>query len=89
LLRKRKRRPEPEQEMADYNIYRFRNVLLGEQSTFMIITYKQKNTGDTKYFHKNLGKSRNKLMENIITMTIPNVTLKNKLIPNFFGIFSK
>jgi hypothetical protein len=38
--------------MADYNIYRFRNVLLGEQTTFMIITYKQKNTGDTKYFIK-------------------------------------
>ena len=63
--------------MADYNIYRFRNVMLGEQSTFMIITYKQKNTGDTKYFMKNLGKSRNKLLGNIISMNIPNVTLKN------------
>lgn len=73
---KEKDDPEPEQEMADYNIYRFRNVMLGEQSTFMIITYKQKNTGDTKYFIKSVGKSRNKLMENIITMTIPNVTLK-------------
>ena len=62
--------------MADYNIYRFRNILLGDQTAFMIITYKQKNTGDTKYFIKSVGKSRNKLMENIITMTIPNVTLK-------------
>lgn len=74
---KEKDDPEPEQEMADYNIYRFRNVMLGEQSTFMIITYKQKNTGDTKYFMKNLGKSRNKLLGNIISMNIPNVTLKN------------
>jgi hypothetical protein len=62
-------------------------MLLGEQSTFMIITYKQKNTGDTKYFHKNLGKSRNKLMENIITMNIPNVTLKNKKFRPKIGIF--
>lgn len=74
--KKEKDEPEPEQEMADYNIYRFRNVLLGDQTAFMIITYKQKNTGDTKYFIKSVGKSRNKLMENIITMTIPNVTLK-------------
>lgn len=74
--KKEKDDPEPEQEMADYNIYRFRNVLLGEESAFMIITYKQNNIGDTKYFIKSVGKSRNKLMENIITMTIPNVTLK-------------
>lgn len=74
--KKEKDEPEPEQEMADYNIYRFRNVLLGEESAFMIITYKQNNIGDTKYFIKSVGKSRNKLMENIITMTIPNVTLK-------------
>ncbi len=74
--KKEKDEPEPEQEMADYNIYRFRNILLGDQTAFMIITYKQKNTGDTKYFIKGVGKSRNKLMENIITMTIPNVTLK-------------
>ncbi len=74
--KKEKDEPEPEQEMADYNIYRFRNVLLGEESAFMIISYKQNNIGDTKYFIKSVGKSRNKLMENIITMTIPNVTLK-------------
>lgn len=74
--KKEKNEEEPEQEMADYNIYRFRNVMLGDQSTFMIILYKQKNNGDTKYFMKNIGKTRNKLMENIITMTTPNVTLK-------------
>ena len=41
----------------------------------MIITYKQK-IGRHQIFYKGVGKSRNKLMENIITMTIPNVTLK-------------
>lgn len=76
VKKKEKDEPEPEQEMADYNIYRFRNIMLGEESAFMIITYKQLNTGDTKYFIKNTGKSRNRLMENIITMNTPSVTLK-------------
>lgn len=74
--KKEKNEEEPEQEMADYNIYRFRNVMLGDQSTFMIISYKQKNIGDSKYFIKNVGKTRNKLMEHIITMNTPNITLK-------------
>ena len=30
--KKKKEEPEPEQEMADYNIYRFRNILLGDQT---------------------------------------------------------
>ena len=69
---KDKKAETPEQELADYNIYRFRNTLLGEESTFMIIAYKEKSTEDAK----SIGKKRNKLLEGIITMTIPSVTLK-------------
>mgnify|MGYP000882130345 FL=1 len=42
----------------------------------MIIAYKEKSTGDAKGFQKSIGKKRNKLLEGIITMTIPSVTLK-------------
>ena len=73
---KDKKTEAPEQEFADYNIYRFRNTLLGEESTFMIIAYEEKSTGDAKGFQKSIGKKRNKLLEGIITMTIPSVTLK-------------
>ena len=40
----------PRTKLADYNIYRFRNTLLGEESTFMIVAYKEKSTGDAKGF---------------------------------------
>ena len=73
---KDKKAEAPEQEFADYNIYRFRNTLLDEESTFMIIAYKEKSTEDAKGFQKSIGKKRNKLLEGIITMTIPSVTLK-------------
>ena len=66
----------PEQESSDYNIYRFRNVLNGEKSSFMIIAYKETYTGDTKSFQKTVGKKRNKLMEGIITLTVPDIKLK-------------
>jgi hypothetical protein len=42
----------------------------------MIVAYKEKSTGDAKGFQKSIGKKRNKLLEGIITMTIPSVTLK-------------
>ena len=72
MFQKIKNGKAPEQELADYNIYRFRNTLLGEESTFMIIAYKEKSTEDAKGFQKSIGK--NKLLEGIITMTIPSVT---------------
>ena len=75
---KSKDEPTPEQESSDYNIYRFRNVMSGEKSVFMIIAYKEKYIGDTKSFQKIVGKKRNKVMEGIITLTVPNITLKTE-----------
>lgn len=75
---KSKDEPTPEQESSDYNIYRFRNVMSGEKSVFMIIAYKENYLGDTKSFQKIAGKKRNKLMEGIITLTVPNITLKTE-----------
>lgn len=75
---KSKDEPTPEQESSDYNIYRFRNVMNGEKSVFMIIAYKEKYIGDTKSFQKIIGKKRNKLMEGMITLTVPNITLKTE-----------
>ena len=66
----------PEQETSDYNIYRFRNVMNGDKSVFMIIAYKENFTGDTKNNLKVIAKKRNKLMEGIITLTVPEITIK-------------
>ena len=66
----------PEQETSDYNIYRFRNVMNGDKSVFMIIAYKENFTGDTKNNIKVIAKKRNKLMEGIITLTVPEITIK-------------
>ena len=55
----------------------------------MIIAYKKKNLSDAKGFQKSIGKKRNKLLEGIITMTIPSVTLKqtnSEFFRNFFQI---
>ena len=73
---KSKDEPTPEQESSDYNIYRFRNVMSGEKSVFMIIAYKEIFTGDTKNNLKTIAKKRNKLMEGIITLTVPEITIK-------------
>ena len=42
----------------------------------MIITYAEKFTGDTKNNLKTIAKKRNKLMEGMITLTVPEITLK-------------
>jgi hypothetical protein len=73
---KSKEEPIPNEESSDYNIYRFRNVMNGDKSVFMIIAYKENFTGDTKNNLKAIAKKRNKLMEGIITLTIPEITLK-------------
>ena len=42
----------------------------------MIIAYKENFTGDTKNNLKVIAKKRNKLMEGIITLTVPEITIK-------------
>lgn len=66
----------PEEEISEYNIYRFRNVILNEKSAFMIVAYKEKSVGDAKSFEKSVSKKRNKLLEGMVTLAIPSVTLK-------------
>lgn len=73
---KNKEQALPEQETSDYNIYRFKNVLIGGKPAFIIIAYKEKFDGDTKSFIKTIGKKRDKLMEGIITLNLPAITLK-------------
>ena len=57
MFQKIKKPETPEQELADYNIYRFRNTLLGKKGR-MIIAYKEKSTGDAKVF-KNQSVKKN------------------------------
>lgn len=73
---KSKDEPAPETEQADYNVYRFKNVMIGDKLTFLIIAYKEKSTGDIKDFTKSIGRKRNKILEGIITMTVPAINLK-------------
>lgn len=67
----------PEKEIIDYNIYRFKNLLIADKSTFLIIGYKEKNEEDAKAYQKSVSKKRNRLLEGIITLNIPSITLTN------------
>lgn len=73
---RRKEEPAPETELAEYNIYRFKNVMIGDKLNLVIIAYKEKSEGDAKYFEKIVARKRNKLLEGIITMTVPAINLK-------------
>ena len=75
-MSKNKEEPLPDEESSSYNIYRFKNIMNGDKSFFMIITYAEKFTGDTKNNLKTIAKKRNKLMEGMITLTVPEITLK-------------
>ena len=65
--------PEKGDSYIEYNVYRFKQIEVGTQKSFLILTYTKRSYGDLKSAAKTLAKQRDLLMTNLIEYKIPEI----------------